>query len=87
MVNLWLSNVIDTFCIAPKDLQKKKIATDKQDLSEKHLQAWKPGSTFDYTNIIVATQDVEGLTYQLWTTETSQVYKLIVSPMHNSLSD
>jgi pre-mRNA-splicing helicase BRR2 len=74
---------------APKDLQKKKkLATDRQDAPEKHVPSRKTDSAgFGYTDIIEATQDVEGLTYRPRTAETRQVYELILSAVHHSLGD
>ncbi|KAF7293429.1 U5 small nuclear ribonucleoprotein helicase [Mycena indigotica] len=52
-------------CETPKDLEKKKKkASDGQDASEKQPAKRKTQATgFGYTDIIEATQDVEGLTY------------------------
>ena len=71
----------------PKDVQKKKkLAADKHDATEKHVKARKIDSTaFGYTDIIEATQDVEGLTYRPRTAETRQVYELILSAVHSCL--
>ncbi|KAF5375631.1 hypothetical protein D9757_008508 [Collybiopsis confluens] len=75
----------------PKDLEKRKKKAEK-DISkgeEKHAKR-KPelgggGAGFGYTDILAATQDVEGLIYRPRTAETRQVYELILSIVHNSL--
>ncbi|KAG6914415.1 hypothetical protein DXG01_000484, partial [Tephrocybe rancida] len=73
---------------APKDLdKKKKKATDRQDASEKQTAKRKAEQGFGYTDIIEATQDVEGLTYRPRTAETREVYELILSSVHTALGD
>jgi pre-mRNA-splicing helicase BRR2 len=74
---------------APKDLEKKKKkASDRQDPSEKQAMKRKAETSgFGYTDIIEATQDVEGLTYRPRTAETREVYELILSSVHTSLGD
>ncbi|KII91381.1 hypothetical protein PLICRDRAFT_135522 [Plicaturopsis crispa FD-325 SS-3] len=74
---------------APKDLEKKKKkASDRQDASEKQAAKRKTETAgFGYTDIIEATQDVEGLTYRPRTTETREVYELILSSVHQALGD
>ncbi|KAJ7343359.1 putative RNA helicase [Mycena albidolilacea] len=74
---------------APKDLEKKKKkASDRQDPSEKQAAKRKTeASGFGYTDIIEATQDVEGLNYRPRTAETREVYELILSSVHTSLGD
>ncbi|KAJ6623527.1 Sec63 Brl domain-containing protein [Mycena sp. CBHHK59/15] len=74
---------------APKDLEKKKKkASDRQDPSEKQAAKRKAETSgFGYTDIIEATQDVEGLTYRPRTAETREVYQLILSSVHTSLGD
>ena len=42
---------------------------------------------FGYTDIIEATQDVEGLIYRLHTIEMREVYELILSSIHTALGD
>ncbi|KAF7292175.1 U5 small nuclear ribonucleoprotein helicase [Mycena indigotica] len=76
-------------CKMPKDLEKKKKkASDGQDASEKQPAKRKTQATgFGYTDIIEATQDVEGLTYRPMTAETREVYELILSSVHTSLGD
>ncbi|KAF7294831.1 putative ATP dependent RNA helicase [Mycena indigotica] len=73
----------------PKDLEKKKKkASDRQDASEKQPAKRKTEAAgFGYTDIIEATQDVEGLTYRPRTAETREVYELILSSVHTSLGD
>ncbi|KAF7363545.1 U5 small nuclear ribonucleoprotein helicase [Mycena sanguinolenta] len=72
---------------APKDLEKKKKkASDRQDPSEKQVMKRKTeASGFGYTDIIEATQDVEGLSYRPRTAETREVYELILSSVYTSL--
>ncbi|CCL98051.1 uncharacterized protein FIBRA_00045 [Fibroporia radiculosa] len=75
---------------APKDLhKKKKKAADRQDGTEKQLSKRRAAETsgFGYTDIIEATQDVEGLTYRPRTAETREVYELILSSVHRVLGD
>ncbi|KAJ7271901.1 Sec63 Brl domain-containing protein [Mycena haematopus] len=74
---------------APKDLdKKKKKASDRQDPIEKQVMKRKTESSgFGYTDIIEATQDVEGLNYRPRTAETREVYELILSSVHTSLGD
>ena len=74
---------------APKDLKKKKKqAEDRQEASEKQASKRKTETAgFGYTDIIEATQDVEGLTYRPRTTETRETYELILSSVHQALGD
>ncbi|KAJ7046921.1 putative RNA helicase [Mycena alexandri] len=73
----------------PIDIEKKrKRAADRQDPSEKQAAKRKTETSgFGYTDIIEATQDVEGLTYRPRTTETREVYELILSSVHTALGD
>ncbi|KAF7305029.1 putative ATP dependent RNA helicase [Mycena kentingensis (nom. inval.)] len=73
----------------PKDLEKKKKkATDRQDGAEKQAAKRRAETAgFGYTDIIEATQDVEGLTYRPRTAETREIYELILSSVHESLGD
>lgn len=73
----------------PKDLQKKKKrAAEVQDGTEKVSKRRAAETTgYAYTDIIEATQDVEGLTYRPRTTETREVYELILSSAHQALGD
>ena len=74
---------------APKDVEKKKKkASDRQDTSEKQPAKRKAEAAgFGYTDIIEATQDVEGLTYRPRTAETRDVYEHILSAVHTALGD
>ena len=74
---------------APKDLEKKKKkATDKQEASERPAKRKTTDTTgFRYTDIIEATQDMEGLTYRPRTAETREVYELILATVHQALGD
>ncbi|KAJ7063405.1 putative RNA helicase [Mycena amicta] len=72
----------------PKDLdKKKKKASDRQDAVEKQAKRRSEAAGFGYTDIIEATQDVEGLTYRPRTAETREVYELILSSVHTALGD
>ncbi|GJE96304.1 Sec63-domain-containing protein [Phanerochaete sordida] len=73
----------------PKDLQKKKKkAVEAQDGTEKVSKRRAAETTgYGYTDIIEATQDVEGLTYRPRTAETREVYELILSSVHQALGD
>ena len=74
---------------APKDLdKKKKKATEGRDTSDRQPSKRKVAETgFGYTDIISATQEVEGLTYRPRTTETREVYEMILSSVHGALGD
>ena len=72
----------------PKDLdKKKKKAAEKQDSSERAAKRRQEAAGFGYTDILEATQDVEGLTYRPRTAETREVYELILSTVHLALGD
>ncbi|KAI0938351.1 hypothetical protein AcW1_001903 [Taiwanofungus camphoratus] len=74
----------------PKDLEKKKRkAVDKQEGAEKQLSKRRTAEAtgFGYTDIIEATQDVEGLTYRPRTAETREVYELVLASVHQALGD
>ncbi|KAI0070649.1 Sec63-domain-containing protein [Panus rudis PR-1116 ss-1] len=74
----------------PKDLEKKKkkAAESRQEATEK-LPKRKTADVvgYGYTDIIEATQEVEGLTYRPRTAETREVYELILSTVHQALGD
>lgn len=75
---------------APKDLEKKKKkAVDRQDDTEKQLSKRRAAAAtgFGYTDIIDATQELEGLTYRPRTAETREVYELILASVHQALGD
>lgn len=73
---------------APKDMDKKKKKAAEQDPSERqHAKRKAEAAGFGYTDIIEATQDVEGLTYRPRTAETREVYELILSSVHQALGD
>ncbi|KAF9504269.1 hypothetical protein BS47DRAFT_1355400 [Hydnum rufescens UP504] len=73
---------------APKDLDKKKKKAAALDDAEKsQKRRVNENSNFGYTDIIEATEDVEGLTYRPRTAETRQVYELILSSVHRALGD
>jgi len=76
---------------APKDLdKKKKKASEKQETAEKQATKKRSeafGSGFGYTDILEATEDVEGLTYRPRTAETREVFQLMLSLVHSALGD
>lgn len=75
---------------APKDLEKKKKkAADRQDDTEKQMSKRRAAAAtgFGYTDIIDATQELEGLTYRPRTAETREVYELILASVHQALGD
>ncbi|KAI0731785.1 Sec63-domain-containing protein [Fomitopsis betulina] len=75
---------------APKDVEKKKKkAVDRQDDPEKQLFKRRAAAAtgFGYTDIIDATQELEGLTYRPRTAETREVYELILAGVHQALGD
>lgn len=70
---------------APKDLEKKKKkVTELKDASEKAGKRRAAEAGFGYSDIIEATQDLEGLTYRPSTTETREVYELILLTVHQA---
>jgi len=74
---------------APKDLdKKKKKATEGREVSDRQPSKRRVAETsFGYTDIIEATQEVEGLTYRPRTAETREVYEMILSSVHGALGD
>lgn len=72
---------------APKDLDKKKKKAAIQDGEKPQKRRAAETSNFGYTDIIEATQDVEGLTYRPRTAETREIYELILGIVHRSLGD
>lgn len=73
----------------PKDLEKKKKkATERQEGAERPTRRKAAEAAgFGFTDIIEATQDVEGLTYRPRTAETREVYELILATVHQTLGD
>lgn len=71
----------------PKDLEKKKKKAVERDAAEKPKRKAAEAAGFGYTDIIEATQDVEGLMYRPRTAETREVYELILAMTHTSLGD
>ena len=74
---------------APKDLdKKKKKAIEGREVSDRQSSKRRVAETgFGYTDIIEATQEVEGLTYRPRTAETREVYEMILSSVHGALGD
>lgn len=74
---------------APKDVEKKKKKAGdagKQEAPEKVVKR-RAEAGFGYTDIIDATQDVEGLSYRPRTAETREVYEVMLSTVHQVLGD
>jgi len=74
---------------APKDVEKKKKKAGdagKQEAPEKVVKR-RAEAGFGYTDIIDATQDVEGLSYRPRTAETREVYEVMLSTVHHVLGD
>lgn len=79
---------------APKDLDKKKAKAEAEtsaaDAAERAIRARAerrgPGEA-RYTDILEATQDLEGLTYRPRTAETREVYELLLGAVHRALGD
>ncbi|KAG1789995.1 putative RNA helicase [Suillus plorans] len=74
---------------APKDVEKKKKKageSGKQEAPEKVVKR-RAEAGFGYTDIIDATQDVEGLSYRPRTAETREVYEVMLSTVHQVLGD
>lgn len=73
----------------PKDLEKKKKkAVERSEAAEKPTKKKAADVVgFGYTDIIEATQDVEGLTYRPRTAETREVYELMLATVHQALGD
>ncbi|KAF9066554.1 Sec63 Brl domain-containing protein [Rhodocollybia butyracea] len=68
------------------EMEKKKKKAQAKESGEEKPKRSEPGvGAFGYADIIEATQDVEGLTYRPRTTETRQVYELILSEVHSLL--
>ena len=75
---------------APKDIEKKKKKAGdagKHEALEKATSKRRTEAGFGFTDIIEATQDVEGLTYRPRTAETREVYELMLSAIHQTLGD
>ncbi|KAG1730314.1 putative RNA helicase, partial [Suillus lakei] len=74
---------------APKDVEKKKKKAGdagKQEAPEKVVKR-RAEAGFGYTDIIDATQEVEGLSYRPRTAETREVYEVMLSTVHQVLGD
>ncbi|KAH7882250.1 putative RNA helicase [Phlebopus sp. FC_14] len=75
---------------APKDVEKKKKKAGdagKHEGVEKATSKRRVEAGFGFSDIIEATQDVEGLTYRPRTAETREVYELMLSAVHQTLGD
>jgi len=77
----------------PKDMDKKKkkalaaAAAEGQDEQRRERRRAMESGGFGYTDIIEATQGVEGLTYRPRTAETKEVYELMLSIVYMALGD
>lgn len=78
----------------PKDLEKKKkkaaqlSAAEHAEREVRRRQVAAEGSGgHRYADILEATQDLEGLTYRPRTTETREVYELLLGAVHRTLGD
>jgi len=77
----------------PKDMDKKKkkalaaAAAEGHDEQRRERKRAMESGGFGYTDIIEATQGVEGLTYRPRTAETKEVYELMLSIVHMALGD
>ena len=74
----------------PKDLERKKKKAANADVGDKinkRRQDTTASAGFGYTDIIEATQDVEGLVYRPRTQETREVYSLMLGIVHQTLGD
>ncbi|KAJ9115096.1 hypothetical protein QFC22_005424 [Naganishia vaughanmartiniae] len=79
---------------APKDLDKKKKKAEQDitaaDAAERAIRARgqrRGGAEARYTDILEATEDLEGLTYRPRTAETREVYELLLGAVHRALGD
>ena len=74
---------------APKDVEKKKKkAAERQEGAERPTKRKAAEAAgFGFTDIIEATENVEGLTYRPRTAETRKVYELILSLVNKILGD
>jgi pre-mRNA-splicing helicase BRR2 len=82
---------------APKDIEKKRKKAAEEnltaaDIAERSIRRAAGAGAQDeggrrYVDIVDATQDMEGLTYRPRTTETREVYELLLGAVHRSLGD
>jgi pre-mRNA-splicing helicase BRR2 len=81
---------------APKDIEKKRKKAAEENLSaadiaERSIRRAAGQKVDDigrrYVDIVDATQDMEGLTYRPKTTETREVYELLLGAVHRNLGD
>ncbi len=81
---------------APKDIEKKRKKAAEENLSaadiaERSIRRAAGQKVDDvgrrYVDIVDATQDMEGLTYRPRTTETREVYELLLGAVHRNLGD
>jgi pre-mRNA-splicing helicase BRR2 len=76
----------------PKELEKKKRKADSAstEISEHGIRRRAEASTRNdqrYSDILEATQDLEGLNYRPKTAETREIYELLLGIVHHSLGD
>lgn len=76
---------------APKDLEKKRKTAqpghDSVDRGSRRKAPQVTSATSQYNDILAATEDLEGLTYRPKTSETREVYELLLGQVHQSLGD
>ncbi|KAG6332314.1 hypothetical protein ID866_6773, partial [Astraeus odoratus] len=77
---------------APKDVEKKKKRADdaavgRDTLDKAAASRKRVDAGFGFSDILEATQDVEGLRYRPRTAETREVYELMLSAVHQTLGD
>lgn len=70
-----------------KDKDKKKLKSQMDDDGSSTAKRSASNKGYGYSNILEATQDMEGLDYRPRTAETTQVYELILSVVHSILGD
>jgi pre-mRNA-splicing helicase BRR2 len=72
---------------APKDLEKKKKAARSNNLGRAQRRRGPEPVALGHSNVIDATQDVEGLMYRPRTAETREMYELMLATVHRAVGD
>ncbi|KIY53142.1 putative RNA helicase [Fistulina hepatica ATCC 64428] len=72
---------------APKDVEKKKKKANDARAEKGEKKRKDTASSFIAHDIIEATRDLEGLSYHPRTSETREVYSLILAAVHTALGD
>ncbi|CAO1626159.1 unnamed protein product [Parajaminaea phylloscopi] len=71
-----------------KDLDKKRTKAQAEDSSRKSTKLnTKATASRDYSDVLQATADLEGLRYLPRTAETREIYELLLSLVHTALGD